>query len=366
MPHCDKKTISFILTNRCNMACRYCYASRETNYQTLDLNFAKKAIEEYVGPDSRYGLKQIRFFAGGEPTTEFELMKTILQMSRERCPDLLAELQTNGFFSLERAKWLGDNMDLIWISMDLFPEANDVYRVTKTGKPSSPIIERNLKYYRDNPKKALVGVRGTITNDNLYRQKEGIDYLYSLGIRDIWVDPIFPPVETEEERMYEPIDTMEFAKEFIKAREYAKTLGVFYESNYTSSFDGECVINCRSCIPLPHLTTDGYVSACEMALYGENAGHMDPFIYGRYDKESGSIEYDDRKIEILRNRVLQNMPDECMLCVARNHCAGYCPGEVLNETGSLFLIKRESCKPIRYLYMTIGDDYQHVYKNRHP
>ena len=173
------------------MACRYCYASREKDYQTLDLDFAKKAIEEYIGKDSRYGLNQIRFFAGGEPTTEFELLKTILQLSRERCPDLFAELQTNGFFSLERAEWLGNNMDVIWISLDLFPEANDVYRVTKTGKPSSPIIERNLKYFRDNPKKALVGVRGTITNDNLYRQKEGIDYLYSMGIRDIWVDPIF-------------------------------------------------------------------------------------------------------------------------------------------------------------------------------
>ena len=366
MPQCNKHTISFVLTTRCNLACKYCYASR-VKQETLDLAFAKKAIEEYVGPDSKEGLSQIRFFAGGEATTEFELLKEIYRLSKERCPDLFAEIQTNGYFSEEKARWLGENMDEIWVSLDLFPEANDLYRVTISGAPSSPVVVTNLEFFRDNPMKAKLGVRATIHCGNLYRQKEGIDFLESVGIRRIWVDPIFPPVEDDGDKEYEPIDTMEFAREFIKARRYAKSKGIFYESNYTASFDGPCTMYCRSCIPLPHLTTDGYVSACEMALTGKEPSHMEAFIYGRYDKERDVIIYDERKIEILRSRVLWNMPSDCRICVARMHCAGYCPGEVLNETGSLFSIKRESCKPIRYLYMEIGHEYNDgEFECKHP
>jgi radical SAM protein with 4Fe4S-binding SPASM domain len=369
MPHCDKRAITFVLTTKCNLACKYCYTSRSIGKQVLDIDFAKKAIEEYVGRNSKWGLDHIRFYAEGEATTEFDLLKEIYYTCRERCPDMIAELQTNGVFSEEKAEWLGENMDLIWISFDLLPEPHDMFRVIPNGNPSSPMVIKTLEYFRDHPKKATVGVRGTITDHNLYRQKEGIDFLIPFGIDRIWVDPIFPPVEDEEERVYDPIDTMEFARQFIPARKYAKERGVFYESNYTSSFDGECIINCRSCIPLPHLTTDGYVSACEMALFGKDPKHMDPMIYGKYDKSTDTIQYYDDKIKDLQKRVLWEMPADCQICVARNHCAGFCPGETLNETKSLFMIKDCVCKPIRYLYSRIGNDYsgyENDYKYRHP
>lgn len=369
MPHCNKKAMTFVLTNECNLACKYCYTSRCMEKQTLDIKFAKKAIEEYIGEDSRGELNHIRFFAAGEATLEFDLLKEIYYLCKEKCPNLIAELQTNGVFGEKKAEWLGENMDIIWISFDLFPESQDMYRVTLNENPSSPYVKKTLMYFRDNPKKAMVGARSTITNHNLYRQTEGIDFLISMGIKNIWVDPIFPPVESEEERYYEPIDPMEFARQFVKARKYAKEHGVVYESNYTSSFDGECIMNCRACIPIPHLTTDGYISACEMALFGKTPKHMDPMIYGKYDKHTDTIIYDEEKINQLQRRVLKNMPYDCQICVVRNHCAGFCLGECLNETGSLFLIKTRVCKPMRYLYTLIGDDYsdnQKEYRYNHP
>lgn len=32
MPHCNKKMISFFLTTKCNLCCRYCYNAKETHY----------------------------------------------------------------------------------------------------------------------------------------------------------------------------------------------------------------------------------------------------------------------------------------------------------------------------------------------
>ena len=348
------------------MACKYCYGARKADYRTLDINFAKCAIDEYIATDK---IDKIRFFADGEPTTEMGLMQQILEYSRSFNPKVRCEIQTNGFFSLETASWLAQNMDEIWVSMDLLPDTHDMFRVTKNGQPTSPIIERNLRYLRDLPsKRAMVGVRSTITNYNIDRQAEGIDYLDTLGIKYIWVDPIFVPVNDVEEKVFEPIDLMHFARTFIDAREHGKQIGTFYESNFTTNFDGCTSYNCRSCLPMPHLTMDGYVSACEMCTSGTDAGHMDVFVYGKYDAQNNKIVYDQKKIAKLRTRELKNMR-ECQDCIAKEHCAGFCLGETQNEMHDLFTIKGAVCEPIRYLYARIGDDYKRFggeFKYKHP
>lgn len=68
MPHCDKKMLSFFLTTKCNLCCRYCYNAKERNAieeQTIPLDVAKAAIDWYFeNSDSRhirfYGLVNLR------------------------------------------------------------------------------------------------------------------------------------------------------------------------------------------------------------------------------------------------------------------------------------------------------------------
>lgn len=366
MPYCNKKIISFLLTSRCNMACKYCYGARKSDYNVLDLDFAKCGVDEYVATGVVNG---IRFFGNGEPTTEPQLIKDICGYARKFREDINCEIQTNGFFNLKFAEWLAYNMDEIWVSMDLLPETHDMFRVTRTGKPTSAIIERNLKYFHGlKDKRAMVGVRSTITQYNVDRQKEGIEYLYNLGIKHVWVDPIFAPVSEAEDKTFEQINNMHFARKFIEARQFAKGLGVFYESNFTTNFDGPTCYYCRSCLPMPHLTMDGYVSACEMCMSGSKPEGLEAFIYGRYDRENNRIIYDKKKIEVLQSRTLKNMPD-CQDCIAKEHCAGFCLGETLNERGNLFKIKDVICEPLRYIYAKIGNDYKQFggdFKYKHP
>ena len=134
----------------------------------------------------------------------------------------------------------------------------------------------------------------------------------------------------------------------------------------TANFDEKVNINCRACLPMPHLTTDGFVSACDLALFGdlEENDRMFPFIYGRWDQASRRIIFDDSKIETLRSRKVENMPG-CQYCVAKNHCAGWCLGEILNETGTLFGKKTELCEGIRFLYEH-RDELDTNYKYLHP
>lgn len=361
MPYCDKKVISFLLTTHCNLRCTYCYGARNVEKRVLDYNFAHRVIEDYMGGPG--GIKQIRFFADGEPTTEIELLKRIYYEVKVLEPDVQAEIQSNGVFTTETADWLAKNMDYIWMSIDLLPEDHDRYRMTSNGKPSSPMILKNLQYFKDMPRKAKIGIRSTITKFNIERQKEGIDYYHkNYGIDIFWVDPIFPPVSDMSEKTYEPIDMMQFATTFVDAHNHAWANNIFYESNLTTNFDGKTNKACRSCLPMPHLTMDGYLSACEMATYGEDAGKMDAMIYAQYDAKNDKIIYDENKLKILKSRTLQNMPLECRSCAAGEHCAGFCLGETLNENGSLFRVKTRVCRALRYIYGEIG----HLYPKKFP
>jgi radical SAM protein with 4Fe4S-binding SPASM domain len=155
-----------------------------------------------------------------------------------------------------------------------------------------------------------------------------------------------------------------YVDNYAKAYQYAKQKGVFYGSFLGCNFDERSCTHCRSCTPVPHLTSDGYISACDMALFGENANHMDVFIYGKWDATSNSIVFNDEKMRYLQSRTVKNMP-QCTGCSVFDNCAGYCLGEVVNETGNIFGQKSYICEAIRLL-SKIVDMNEGCYPHLHP
>jgi uncharacterized protein len=360
MPRCDKKTITFLLTTRCNLNCTYCYGNRKTDYKTLDFGFARRLLCDYADMDE---LNRIRFSADGEPTTEMDMLKKIFNEAKRLNSGVLAEVITNGTFNEDTAKWLAENLDYIYISADLLPESHNKCRLTITDTPSSPPILKNLEFFQKmSDKRAKIGICAVITGNNIEQQKEAVDFYYDkFGVDIFWVTPVITPIYDAAEKNCEPVDMMQFAQTFIDAHTHAWQRGIFYESNLTSNFDGETNRACCACVPVPYLTVDGYLSACKLAAYGKNAGKMDSMIFARYDSEKDKIIHDAEKLKILRSRTLQNLPTQCGICAAGKHCAGYCPGETLNENGGLFRVKTNICKAIRYLYGEIGHLYAEKY-----
>jgi radical SAM protein with 4Fe4S-binding SPASM domain len=86
------------------------------------------------------------------------------------------------------------------------------------------------------------------------------------------------------------------------------------------------------------------------------------FIFGQWDKQNKTFVYNTNKIKALQERNAGNMK-HCKSCEAKLHCAGYCLGEVMNETGSLYGQKAHTCKAIKTLYKELGVcetyDYMH-------
>ncbi len=364
--HYKKEMISIFLTTKCNLNCDYCFTNKnqdEHRGQTISFEFVKRGIDDYFATDY---MRHVRFFGAGEPTVEFELLKKIHGYAKERAGEAVTfEIQTNGAFSDSIAQWLKEHIDIIWISCDGTPDMQDAHRPFLHDKrKTSAVIEKNIRILQSTNSRAFVGMRATITPENVNRQEEMIQYFYGLGIRSIWVDPLFPSVGNQKAVNQNNFDSIFFAKEFIKAAEFAHERGVFYGSILTCNFNDTVNRHCRACLPVPHLTTDGYVSACDMALFGKDKNHMSPLIYGKWDEESKEICYNQQKIEQLRSRTTENMK-HCEMCPAKEHCGGYCLGEVLNETGDLFGCKKSACQAICYLNQHL-DPKLRKYKYTHP
>lgn len=370
MPHMNKQMASFFLTTRCNLRCIYCYNREERSQlkeQTLPLDIAKAGVDYYFTNSLS---RHIRFYGSGEPTQAFSLMKDIVAYARQKAGDLLTtELQTNGCFGSDIRSWLLDNLNIIWISFDGEPEIQNVNRPCANGKPSAPIIENNVRWLIENKgnRNLMVGARVTITEANIHHQRQIIDYFKVLGIKYIWSDPVFPavgemPVCNDLVKLNEYSFDMDlYADAYIDAYNYAKQKNIFYGSFLTCNFDGVCNRHCRACTPAPHFTTDGFISACDLVTFGNSPKHMECFVYGKWNQGKKQFDIDESKVSALKARTTENM-EHCMQCEVREHCGGYCLGEVQNETGKLTGQKPRTCKAIRKIAKSIGfKDEQYPY-----
>lgn len=373
MPHCNKKMISFFLTTKCNLCCRYCYNAKERNKvkeQTISMEVAKAGIEWYFSTNES---RHIRFYGPGEPTQEFEKMKAITEYAKGH-PNggdrVTAEIQTNGVFTESIREWALDNFNIMWMSFDGMRDIQDYNRPLNSkyselfrGKSSGEVLEENVRWLNANKgnRNLMVGARVTITDRNIKKQIEMVDYFFDLGIRYVWTNPLFygvgkiPVCEDEKKRAEYSFDMDAYIDNYLKAYQYAKTKGVFWGSFLTINFDGESAYHCRCCTPLnaPHLTPDGYISACDMVVLGAEAYHMSPFIVGKWNQTSAEFEFDFEKINALNERKSTNMK-HCQNCPAKLHCGGYCLGETVNESGRLDGQNPIKCAAVRRLLKELG------------
>lgn len=382
MPHCNKKMLSFFLTTKCNLCCRYCYNAEERNAireQTIPLEIAYSAIDWYFKTNKS---RHIRFYGPGEPTQEFEKMKQITEYAKHHQNDgqcVTVELQTNGVFTEEIRSWILENINIVWMSFDGMKSVqnynrplNRKYNITFGGKTSADVLEDNVRWFINNKgdREFMVGARVTITDKNIEKQREMVDYFYELGIRYVWTNPLFysvgkvPVCADEKKKKAYSFDMDSYIDNYLDAYNYAKEKGLFWGSFLTINFDGKSEYHCRCCTPqnAPHITPDGYISACDMVVLGAEAYHMGLFIVGKWNENKKEFEFFEDKIKNLNERKSTSMK-HCQKCPAQLHCGGLCLGETVNETGKLDGVTPEKCKAVRKLFKELGtcDAYRYLH-----
>jgi uncharacterized protein len=180
---------TLLITQRCNLACGYCYIGKrdarislETASRTIDFIFRTAPPGEPI---------DLGFF-GGEPFLEFDLLKSVTEIVM-RHPRYDAErvemnVVTNGtILTAEIVDFLNSRNILYCLSLDGPPHVHDRTRRFADGTGSSSIIEANVR-------RALAAFPAVLVNavygpETVRHLPEVVEYFSALGLRRIYLNP---------------------------------------------------------------------------------------------------------------------------------------------------------------------------------
>lgn len=152
------KTLYLILSNNCNLQCKYCFvvSRKKWNCDLMDFNIAKKGIDFWARKIKNTRLKRNEqytiIFYGGEPLLNLETLNQSLayikiSQIKNRLPKNINLLViSNGIFVDKKiAKLFKEYGVSIVIGLDGQSEVNDVYRCDEHGRG---IFKRIIRAFR--------------------------------------------------------------------------------------------------------------------------------------------------------------------------------------------------------------------------
>lgn len=193
-----------ITTLRCNQSCRYCHASR-TDMDRVDtdmsLETAKKVVDTAMTTPNPFVAFE---FQGGEPTVAFDVIKFVVEYSREKNryenKQLVHSLVTNMTTMDEaKAQWLVANDVLLCTSLDGPAAVHDFNRGWVGGGSAFATVTRWMDWFNQryvelgrDPNLWHVDALMTTTRRTLDHWQEVIDLYVERGIRNIHLRPLNP------------------------------------------------------------------------------------------------------------------------------------------------------------------------------
>lgn len=339
------KSITFIVTKDCQLACKYCYLVGKNSKERMTWEVAKQAIDYILAHEEDMQEPSVIWdFIGGEPFLEIDLIDRI-------CDYLKTEMfrrnhhwfnsyrfsfSTNGinYHTPKVQSFVKKNRDhlSIGISIDGTKRKHDLNRIWKTAevengnsekqeeKGSYDDVVRNIPLWLEQFPDA--GTKVTISSADIPYIKESVLHLYTLGIHEVNINCVFEKVWKEGDDVLFEEQLMQLADAIID--------GGFYK-NFTCSFFVERLGKPMDC----HLQNQNWCGA-GMMLAVDAEGNFYPCTrfaqYSLRNKKAliiGNIHdgIDKNKLRpfLCLDRCTQSS-QECIDCEVAEGCA-WCQGE---------------------------------------
>jgi uncharacterized protein len=310
--------LAILPNNVCNFNCSYCYSAPGRSGKVLDINTLKSTLDHFIDPGrlSPQHMINIAILGGGEPLLSWDLVKFIIEYStllaKKHGFTLDFSLVTNGsVINDEIIRTLKDNPVTVSISFEILEEIQNKQRghfelVCQT-------IDRLISHG------IVPKFRSTITQDNVKRQKEMVEFALDRFPRVI--DMMFEVV-TDAESFASPDEIKEFYDKYTEHFFAAQGLGL--ETGRKISCSASRNINLleeRFCPGEFALTPEGDFSMCTRITSPLDIGYQD-CVYGKVD-ETGKVQLDYEKFGKLADDNVYSK-EKCTACFAKWHCGGGC------------------------------------------
>lgn len=348
------KSITFIVTKDCQLACKYCYLVGKNTNERMTLEIAKQAID-YILDNEMYFKEEsvIWDFIGGEPFLEIDLIDQIcdylkLEMYKRNhhwFNSYRFSFSTNGInYHTEKVQnFIKKNRDhlSIAITIDGTEIKHDLNRIYKgaDAKGSYKDVVRNIPLWLKQFPNA--GTKVTIASPDIPYIKESVMHLFSLGIHEVNINCVF-------EDVWNQYDDIKFEEQLIQLAD-AIIEGGFYK-DYVCSFFSEHIGK-----PMDPLYENQNWCGAGKMLSIDAAGNFYPCTrfaqYSLREKQAWIIGnsrdgIDKNKLRpfLTLDRCTQS-PQECIDCEVASGCA-WCQGENYDaaETPTIFQRATAICK----------------------
>ncbi|WP_302603124.1 radical SAM peptide maturase, CXXX-repeat target family [Bacteroides caecimuris] len=349
------KSITFIVTKDCQLACKYCYLVGKNSNERMPWDIAKAAIDYILSHENDFPEKSVVWdFIGGEPFLEIELIDKIcdylktemFRLNHHWFNSYRFSFSTNGinYDSPKVQDFISKNKEhlSIGITIDGTKRKHDLNRIWKGYIPERGSYEDVVKniplWLRQFPGG---GTKVTISTKDIPYIKESVIHLYSLGIREININVVFENVWKEGDDLLFEQQLIELADAIIEGRYYKDFACSFFSEYIGKPMDPESD-NSNWCGAGKMLAIDanGNFYPCTR-FAGYALREKKPIIIGNiYD----GIDKNRLRPFLTLDRTTQS-PRECIECEVATGCA-WCQGENYDaaDTDTIFQRSTAICK----------------------
>lgn len=365
----------FILTEQCNLACKYCFLGNNSentrknfSAEKMSVETADKAIDLYIRQINLSEYNEIRkpmiIFYGGEPLINFEVLEHIATRLNSLCKtenhleNLEMSVVTNGLLLTEerliKLKQLGVQ---IAISIDGFTEDTNNMRVDVLGQP----IFSNLLKVLDECKRLDINVSLSVTlSEQTIKSTEHIfDLIRKYNIKGLGFNIMMSDGTFILPQNYDENAARFIIDAFVKFRELGiyedrmmRKLDAFaksqiYFSDCAATSGGQIVI-----VP------DGSVGVCHGCVAGKKYFVTD-VNDNNFDARTDETIFEWSQLSPINN-------EQCLDCPALGICGGGCPVNAMHSkpNGTLHSIDERFCVHSKQtLEFFIKDLYRNILAN---
>lgn len=320
--------VTLFLSNRCNLACTYCYADAGSHQPCRLAPEVMRAAVDLAATNAAAAERPmaVGFHGGGEPTHAWAILNAAIDHARRRADqqglELGLGLATNGVMSRARQEAVATTFPSVTLSLDGPAEIQDRQRPRCGGKPSHAAVMAFVEALHRHDTHFVV--RCTVTHQTVDSLPDLVDFFVDrIGCRLVHFEPAFAAGRAHSDQQQLP-SPARFARAFAAATDRAAQRGIrvrYSAARLYGAFNSFC-----GCSQDPlNITPDGDVTACFEVCDRANP-KADTFIFGSYDRSTNGFVIDRRRLAFLRTFTVHHRP-ECRQCFARWNCSGDCPAK---------------------------------------
>ncbi len=349
------KSITFIVTKDCQLACKYCYLIGKNDKERMTWDIAKKAIDYILSHEADFNEKSVVWdFIGGEPFLEIELIDKICDYLKTEMYRLghhwfdsyRFSFSTNGinYDSPKVQEFILKNKNhlSIGITIDGTKRKHDLNRIWKGDGPergSYDDVVKNIPLWLLQFSNGATKV--TISKEDLPYIKDSVLHLYSLGISDVAINVVFEDVWKDGDDLLFEQQLTELADAIIKGEYYKNFSCSFFADHIGKPLDSKTE-NQNWCGAGKMLAVDAggnFYPCTRFAAY--SLREKQPIIIGNVND---GIDKNLLRPFLTLDRTTQS-PQKCIKCEVASGCA-WCQGENYDAAESDTIYQRSTaiCK----------------------